>query len=64
MDLRTKGGGMSASQRERREALLAQVELRSRRRATSRAGRRATALRAAAALRIAASAAPHRSTSR
>jgi hypothetical protein len=55
---------MSASQRERREALLAEVELRSRRRARSRAGRRATALRAAAALRIAASAAPRRSTSR
>jgi hypothetical protein len=54
---------MRASQRERREALLAEVELRSRRRARSRAGRQATALRAAAALRIAA-AAPRRSTSR
>jgi hypothetical protein len=54
---------MRASQRERREALLAEVELRSRRRARSRAGRQATALRAAATLRIAA-AAPRRSTSR
>jgi hypothetical protein len=55
---------MSGSQRERRDAVLAEAELRSRRRARSRAGRRATAQRAAAALRIAASAAPRRSTSR
>jgi hypothetical protein len=55
---------MSGSQRERREAVLAQAELRYRRRARGRAGRRAAALRSTAALRSAAAMAPGRSTSR
>ncbi|HEU0214846.1 MAG TPA: hypothetical protein VFR13_12220 [Jiangellaceae bacterium] len=55
---------MSGSQRERREAVLAEAELRHRQRARGRAGRRAAALRATAALRFAAATAPRRSTSR
>ncbi|MGH8774569.1 MAG: hypothetical protein ACRDWI_05140 [Jiangellaceae bacterium] len=53
---------MSGSQRERREAVLAEAELRSRRRARGRAGRRAASFRAAAALRTAASAVPRQSS--
>ncbi|HSI94359.1 MAG TPA: hypothetical protein VK925_12725 [Jiangellaceae bacterium] len=49
---------MRRPERERRELVLRAAELRARRRATGRAGRRAAALRAAAALRFAASTGP------
>jgi hypothetical protein len=47
---------MSGADRRRREAVLHEVALRSRRRAQSQFARRAVAMRSAAALRLAASA--------
>ena len=55
---------MSDSQHERREAVLAAAELRSRRRARGRAARRAATLRAAAALQFAAATTPRRPSAR
>ncbi|HET6754872.1 MAG TPA: hypothetical protein VFH23_13095 [Jiangellaceae bacterium] len=47
---------MGGSDRQRREAVLAQAELRTRRRARGRAARRAATMRAVSALQLAAGA--------
>ncbi|HEY9411548.1 MAG TPA: hypothetical protein VIP77_18355 [Jiangellaceae bacterium] len=49
---------MTMTQAERREAVLREAALRTRRRAAGRAGRRAAVLRTAVALRMAASTVP------
>ncbi|MGH8829373.1 MAG: hypothetical protein ACRDVZ_17560 [Jiangellaceae bacterium] len=54
---------MGATEIHRREAVLAEAALRSRRRAIGRAGRRAASIRAAVALRLAASTGPRRDRS-